>query len=132
MRPTFLDEQVGNDGKRYYNIVKDGIVLYENVLLEKNYIKLQDGSKLAANILINLLSDDNILNYKGVRKETVFGDQIIETIIDTENNNDLILKKTTSFGESITEQLDYYQSKKIVYSTKRDTTFGESIVTSVV
>lgn len=132
MRPTFLDEQVGNDGKRYYNIVKDGTVLYENVLLEKNYIKLQDGSKLAANILINLLSDDNILNYKGVRKETVFGDQIIETIIDTENNNDLILKKTTSFGESITEQLDYYQSGKVVYSTKRDTTFGESIVTSVV
>ena len=129
MRPTFLDEQVGNDGKRYYNIVKDGDVLYEKVLLEKDYIKLQDGTKLAANILINMLTDENIANYKGVKKSTTFGDEIVELTVDTENNDDIILKKTTSFGDVITEKIDYYQSGAIIYSITKGTDFGNEIIT---
>ena len=119
MRPTFLDEQVGNDGKRYYNIVQNGAVLYEKVLLEKDYIKLQDGTKLSANILINMLTEDNILNYKGVKKLDEFGDQIVSIIVDTENNDDIILKKTTTFGDTIAEQVDYYQAGVVIYSIKK-------------
>ena len=132
MRPTFLDEQVGNDGKRYYNIVQNGAVLYEKVLLEKDYIKLQDGTKLSANILINMLTEDNILNYKGVKKLDEFGDQIVSIIVDTENNDDIILKKTTTFGDTIAKQVDYYQAGVVIYSIKKDTGFGVNIVTSVV
>ena len=79
-----------------------------------------------------MLTEDNILNYKGVKKLDEFGDQIVSIIVDTENNDDIILKKTTTFGDTITEQVDYYQAGVVIYSITKDTGFGVNIVTSVV
>ena len=132
-RPMFLDEQVGEDGKRWYSIKdNEGKVLYPKVLLEKNYLKLVDGTKISSNIMVNLLTIDNIQNYKGVKATTTFGNQIITTLIDTENGNDLILKSTTTFGTAISEKIEYFQKGVVLYSFTRTTSFGNEITTTTV
>lgn len=131
-RPYFKDEVVGGDGKRYYNVVdSSGSVINSNVLLQKNYTKLTEGTLISSAEIIRLLTPDSIKNYLGVKEETVFGDSIVTTYYDTENSNDVILVQTTSFGASIVTQYDYYQDGAIFLTWSQTTSFGDTIVTAV-
>lgn len=131
-RPKFIDEVVGGDGKRYYNILDNsGSTLYENVTLNKNYAKTAEGTLISSAIMINLLSPENIMNWKGVKSTTVFGTNIVTTYVDTENSDDVILVQTTTFGTNIVTKNDYYQDGAILYTWSQTTSFGTDIVTTV-